>query len=115
MLATHVRAHPGTELAARFRRQTPVILTLWTAEELARPRPLSVPEQLDELKRRLVRVCFEAYRQDGLLSLMDLQWLFQVSTARISELLRSVQREHNIGIPTPGTVLDAGRSMTHKA
>lgn len=114
VLATHVRAHPGTELAARFRRQTPVILTLWTAEELARPRPLRVPEQLEELKRRLVRVCFEAYRQDGLLSLLDLQWLFQISSARVSELLRSVHREHNIVVPTPGTILDAGRSMTHK-
>src|SRR5690606_30247858 len=60
------------------------------------------------------RACFEAYRQNGLLSLMDLQWAFQISSARISELLRSVQREHNIVVPTPGTVLDAGKSLTHK-
>ena len=45
---------------------------------------------------------------------MDLQWIFQTSTARISELIRSFQKEHNIVVPTPGTVLDAGRSMTHK-
>ncbi|MDQ7791037.1 MAG: DUF1670 domain-containing protein, partial [Clostridia bacterium] len=25
-----------------------------------------------------------------------------------------VQREHNLVVPTPGTILDAGRSMTHK-
>jgi len=35
-------------------------------------------------------------------------------SARISELIRSVQREHNLVVPTPGTILDAERSMTHK-
>lgn len=45
---------------------------------------------------------------------MDLQWIFQISSARISEMIRSVQKEYNIVVPTPGTILDAGRSMTHK-
>ena len=36
------------------------------------------------------------------------------SATRISEVIRSAQCEHNIIIPTPGTVLDAGRSITHK-
>ncbi|MEX0973951.1 MAG: DUF1670 domain-containing protein [Bacillota bacterium] len=113
VLATHVHASLSEEMATRFRRQAPVILTVWTPEELRR-RPRSVPECLVQLKRRIVRVCFEAYRQNGLLNLMDLQWIFQISTSRISELIRSFQREHNIVVPTPGTVLDAGRSMTHK-
>jgi len=112
-LATHVHASLSEEIATRFRRQAPVILTVWEPEELRRP-PRSVPEYLAQLKRRIVRVCFEAYRQNGLLSLMDLQWIFQISSARISELIRSFQKEHNIVVPTPGTVLDAGRSMTHK-
>jgi hypothetical protein len=43
-----------------------------------------------------------------------LQWIFQISAARISELIRSVQKEHNLIVPIPGTILDAGRSMTHK-
>lgn len=113
LLATHVHASLSEEIAARFRQQVPVILTVWTPEELRR-RPKSVPECLAQLKRRIVRVCFEAYRQNGLLNLMDLQWIFQISTARISELIRSFQKEHNVVVPTPGTVLDAGRSMTHK-
>jgi len=113
LLATHVRASLSEEVSTRFRRHAPVIVTVWTAEELRR-QPRRVPEYLAQLKKRIVRVCFEAYRQNGLLSLMDLQWIFQISSARISELIRSFQREHNIIVPTPGTVLDAGRSMTHK-
>ncbi|MBC7083747.1 MAG: DUF1670 domain-containing protein [Firmicutes bacterium] len=98
---------------SRFRQHAPVIPTVWTPEEL-QDQPRNVPQCLEQLKRRIVRVCFEAYRQNGLLGLMDLQWIFQTSTARISELIRSFQKEHNIVVPTPGTVLDAGRSMTHK-
>jgi len=113
IIATHVRASLSEEVATRFRRHAPVIVTVWTAEEL-RSQPRSVPEYLAQLKKRIVRVCFEAYRQNGLLSLMDLQWIFQMSSARISELIRSFQREQNIIVPTPGTVLDAGKSMTHK-
>lgn len=101
------------ELATRFRRHAPVIVTVWTAEELRR-QPQSVPGCLAQLKRRIVRVCFEAYQQRGLLNLMDLQWIFQFSTARVSELLRSFHKEHNIVVPTPDRILDAGRSVFHK-
>ncbi|MBU4534226.1 MAG: DUF1670 domain-containing protein [Firmicutes bacterium] len=113
LVVTHVSARLSEDRAIRFRRLAPVIITVWTPEELANP-PQDVRECLELLKRRIVRVCFEAYRQNGLLTLMDLQWVFQLPSVRISELIRSVQREHNLVVPTPGTILDAGRSMTHK-
>ena len=46
--------------------------------------------------------------------MMDLQWIFQLSAQTVSRLVRSVQRQCTIIVPTPGTILDAGRSMTHK-
>lgn len=113
VLATHVRASPSEETRTRFRRLAPVIISVWSPGELTKEPPPTGP-YLQALQRRIVRVCFEAYRQDGLLTLMDLQWIFQISSARISELIRSFQKEHGIIVPTPGTVLDAGRSMTHK-
>jgi hypothetical protein len=113
LLVTHVRAHLSEEIATRFRRLAPVIITVWKPEE-AKKIPQNVPESLSLLKKRIIRVCFEAYRQNGLLTLMELQWIFQISSTRVSELIRSFQNEHNIIVPTPGTVLDAGRSMTHK-
>jgi hypothetical protein len=113
LVVTHVSARLSENRATRFRRLAPVIITVWTPEELAYP-PQDVRECLELLKRRIMRVCFEAYHQNGLLTLMDLQWVFQLPAVRISELIRSVQREHNLVVPTPGTILDTGRSMTHK-
>jgi len=113
LIVTHVSARLSEDVSTRFRQLAPVIITVWKPEELDR-QPDTVPGFLAQLKRRIVRVCFEAYRQNGLLTLMELQWIFQLSSARISELIRSVQREHNLVVPTPGTILDAGRSMTHK-
>ncbi|MDQ7791906.1 MAG: DUF1670 domain-containing protein [Clostridia bacterium] len=106
LVVTHVSARLSEDRATRFRRLAPVIITVWTPEELVNP-PQDVRECLELLKRRIVRVCFEAYRQNGLLTLMDLQWVFQLPSVRISELIRSVQREHNLVVPTPGTILDA--------
>jgi len=113
LLVTHVNARLCEERDTRFRQLTPVIVTVITAEEL-KSMPEEVPEYIEALKKRLVRICFEAYRQNGLLTLMELQWIFQLSSHRISELLRSVQNSHDLVVPTPGTVLDAGRSITHK-
>lgn len=102
LIVTHVSARLSEDVSTRFRQLVPVIITVWKPEELDR-QPDTVPGFLAQLKRRLVRVCFEAYRQNGLLTLMELQWIFQISAARISELIRSVQREHNLVLPTPGT------------
>ena len=112
-LATSVTARPAEETRSRYRRLQPVILTLWSPEELER-RSWEEPPGEQELARRIVRICFEAYRQGGLLSLMDLQWIFQCSATRVSKLMRSVQKRLGIIVPIPGTILDAGRSMTHK-
>jgi hypothetical protein len=116
LVATHVRAHLSQEVATRYRRHAPVIITVLTSQEMARfgDRRLT-PDQLTEIfKERVVRVTVEAYRQNGLLTLMDMQWIFQVSSARLSEIVRSIHREAHLLLPTPGTVLDAGRSLTHK-
>jgi len=99
-LATSVHAQLSEEVAARFRRLTPVILTVWTKEELENPPwDEAITDELQ--KKRIIRVCFEAYRQNGLLSLMDLQWIFQISSRKLSELIQSAEKEYNIIIPTP--------------
>lgn len=113
LLVTHVKARLSDETQTQFRRHIPVIITVWEKEELDNI-PKTIPEYLKQLKKRIVRVCFEAYRQNGLITLQELQWIFQITNSRISELIRSFQNEYNIIVPTPGTVLDAGRSMTHK-
>lgn len=116
IIATHVRAHLSEEIATRFRRHAPVIVTVTSPQEVQaiEEGKYNVDTAVESLKERIVRVAFEAYHQNGLLNLMDMQWIFQISYARVGELIRSFQREHNIIVPTPGTILDAGRSLTHK-
>jgi hypothetical protein len=113
MLVTHVSARLSEDTTTRFRQLSPVIITVLSKEEQAE-FPSTAPEYLNLFKARIIRVCFEAYKQNGLLTLAEMQWIFMISSTRISEFIRSGQYEHNIIVPTPGTILDAGRSITHK-
>jgi len=113
MLVTHVSARLSEDTTTRFRQLAPVIITVLSKEEQS-DYPNNTIEFLNIFKKRIMRITFEAYKQNGLLTLAEMQWIFMISATRISEVIRSVQCEHNIIIPTPGTVLDAGRSMTHK-
>lgn len=99
-----------------FRRQVPVILTFYTPEEIALFSQPNVDLKLiDEIhRRRITRMCFEAYYQGGLLSILDLQMLILRSIATVSSLVNEFEQEHNIIIPTPGSIKDAGRKFTHK-
>lgn len=62
----------------------------------------------------MVRVLSEAYVQDALLSYAELQWIFLTSHATVGRALDAYQRQHNVILPSPGTVLDMGRMLTHK-
>ena len=113
MLVTHVSAKLTEDTDTRYRKLAPVIITVLSKEE-ANGFSDSMDEYLESFSKRILRVCFEAYKQNGLLTLQEMQWIFLVSATRISEVIRSAECNHNIIVPTPGTILDAGRSITHK-
>ena len=113
MLVTHVSAKLSEDTDTRYRKLSPVIITVFTKEEM-NASPASIDESLEAFSKRILRVCFEAYKQNGLLTLQEMQWIFMANSTKISEIIRSAEYKHNIIIPTPGTVLDAGRSITHK-
>jgi len=64
--------------------------------------------------RRMARVLVEAYQQDGLICYSELQWCFLMSSNSIGRILGWYQHKHNVILPSPGTVLDMGRMLTHK-
>ena len=113
MLVTHVSARLSLETDTRFRKLAPVIITVLSPEELETGQ-YTTSTYLEILKKRIARVAFEAYRQNGLLSLAEMQWIFLLDSTSLARIAKSFQIEHNIIIPTPGTILDAGRAMTHK-
>lgn len=115
MLTTHVSAKLSEDTDTRYRKLSPAVITVFTKQELEQNRPQpSTDERLEAFSKRVLRVCFEAYKQNGLLTLAEMQWIFMADKTKISEIIRFAEYKHKIIIPTPGTILDAGKSITHK-
>lgn len=103
---------PSRNKTAENVRQVPVILDLWTDEdldaELARvPRP-------ERLLRRCLRLHQQSYDQGALLSNVDLASMLAVSQGEISRLLAAHERDHNVVVPRRATLHDVGSGVTHK-
>jgi len=106
----------GTKKSRRTdpRLFSPVVLTLITPEE--QEMPLNSRTDLKKLKlSQIERITAEAWRQDGVLTTIDLEWILGIPPTLIRELLEQYQEHFGIILPTAGTVLDMGRTLTHKA
>lgn len=91
----------------------PVVLTLWTPQDQV--MPLLTTRDLKRLKTvQLERITREAWKQDGVLTALDLEWLLGISGATIRKILDAYREKFGIILPTAGTVLDMGRTLTHK-
>ena len=91
----------------------PIILTLFTEEEFN--RPIHTLKELNQLNmEQSARVLVEAYLQNTLIPQIELELLFLRSNNVMEDLLRNYMKMHGVILPTPGTILDAGRAMTHK-
>jgi len=103
----------------KFRRTDPrlfqpVVLTILTPEE--QECSLNTVTDLKRLKlRQIERITAEAWRQDGVLTTLDMEWLLGISPSMIRQLLEAYHERFGIILPTAGTVLDMGRTLTHKA
>lgn len=103
------------EQQTAFRDQVPLLLTLHTQEELKHLAGVKTLSELEAIQQaQMARVLTEAYLQGGLLSMVDLQQLFLRSYQAFSRMLRRFMVDHQMVLPTPGTILDAGSAMTHK-
>lgn len=92
----------------------PVVLTFLAPEETE--WPLKTTADLKKLKmRQIERITAEAWRQDGVLTTLDLEWLLGISPSLIRQLLEAYHERFGVLLPTAGTVLDMGRTLTHKA
>ena len=93
-------------------RLVPVILTLIDKEDIAK---LTKGEKLIDVRMyAITRILKEAYKQGGLLSLMDISLLMYLSQSEISKQFRRYMEKHEV-LPTRGTLQDLGPTTTHKA
>jgi hypothetical protein len=91
----------------------PVVLNLLTPQEQA--LTLVSRGDLKALKvRQAERITAEAWQQDGVLTMLDLEWLLGVNGATLRQMLSAYQEHFGVILPTAGTVLDMERTLTHK-
>jgi len=116
VLSLDCRSKIGEVCVPKKHSLQPVIVTLFTEEErqaLYAP-DLTFREARQVQLNQVVRVFVEAYAQDGLLSLVDAQWLFLTSYNELGKAINEYEQTEHVLLPTPGTVLDAGNKVTHK-
>lgn len=117
VMTTDSHSRIGEAHLPEEQRLRPVIVTVFTEQErqaLAR-ETITFPEARAIQLKQIVRVHVEAFAQEGLLSYVDSQWLFQTCYWNISQAINHYEQTENVFVPTPGTVLDAGNKVTHKA
>ena len=91
----------------------PVTLTHHTQDE--RPHAFTTPSDFFAMEQiRVARMTTEAYVQGAVLSTQDLALLLVRPTSHVAKILDAYQRKHNVLLPTTGTVLDMGSTLTHK-
>lgn len=95
------------------RKQIPIILTLYTEQELNN-RPKDLAGLNSNMMNQLARITTEAYIQETLLPLDELQLFYLRSSYVMSKLIRKYMTINKVILPTPGSILDAGTMFTHK-
>lgn len=92
-------------------KQKLVILTLYSgAEDLETRRIGGVPALR---RKRICRMCEEAFQQNGLLTLEDLANIFNCGVRTLVNDLK-ILKQQNIIPPLRSTVKDMGRAITHR-
>jgi len=114
-----VRVDRGKKRAIQATDLIPVRLTLITGEEIAilDDPVLGAHQQATGRCRqqRVVRMCLEAYKQGGVLTVLDLSLILGVSHWLICKDIHTHEQATGQLVPTRGTVHDIGPGVTHKA
>ena len=95
------------------RKQISIILTLYTEQEM-NDRPNDLAGLNSKMMNQLARITTEAYLQETLLPLDELQLFYLRSACVMSKLIRRYMTINKVILPTPGSILDAGTMFTHK-
>lgn len=107
------RDHPlGRHQRIADSELVPVVLDLSVSADIE--ARLARQSRGEILRHKAVRLCEQAYEQNGLLSNCDLSELLGVSDSRIAEVLGRHERRTNKPVPRRATLHDVGTSLTHK-
>jgi hypothetical protein len=106
-----VDASVGPNVPLAKAKQRMVTLTLQAgSEDLEFRKGRSVPALR---RKRMGRMCEEAFQQGGLLTLEDLANLFNCGVRTLVNDLRTLRQDHRVP-PLRSTMKDMGRAVTHR-
>ena len=104
--------YPGYGKTMDKTKYTPVVLTLWTTEELELLTQGQDPKTLNA--QRIARFHKQTFEQGGVLANIDDGLIINLSQSRISQLRTQWEKEHNETLPSRGSYHDLGKTLTHK-
>lgn len=111
-LAIDREDYPGRAKKIGATKMKSVVLTLVSAEDIKKLRLGRKPA--DIIPDVIARLCLEAEDQGGLLTLVDLSKILNLSMLSVSKQKKKWEADHKKILPTRGSVHDMGRTFTHK-
>ncbi len=103
---------PGYGKTMADTKYVPVVLTLWTPDELEK---LANGQNIKSLTPdRIARWHKQAFEQGAVLSGIDTGLILNYSPTRSSQLRKQWEHDHQQTLPSRGSYHDLGRTFTHK-
>jgi len=103
---------PGYGKTMADTQYMPVVLTLWTPDELEQLANGHSPRSL--APQRIARFFKQAFEQGAVLSSIDVGLILNCSPSRVSQLRQQWEKDHQETLPSRGSYHDLGRTFTHK-
>ncbi len=103
---------PGRAKKISNTKMKSVILTLISSDDIKKLR--LGKKRADIYPDIIARLCLEAEDQGGLLTLIDLSKILNLSMLSISKYKKKWETSHKKVLPTRGSIHDMGRTFTHK-
>ena len=103
---------PGYGKTMADTKYIPVVLTLWTPDELEQLANGANPKSLSA--QRIARFHKQTFEQGAVLSSVDTGLILNVSPSRAAQLRVQWEKEHHQTLPSRGSYHDLGRTFTHK-
>jgi hypothetical protein len=111
-MAVAANDRPGRHKRIQDSRLVPVLLDLVTPQDI--DDATATGKRLETRRRKIVRLCYQAFRQNAVLSEADLSLLLHVEARTVSRDILDHEDATLEIVPRRGTIHDMGRSVSHK-
>jgi hypothetical protein len=104
--------HKDTRADAPNMKLVPVVLTIINDDDISKlEKGMSITEHKQNL---IARICKEAYAQNALLSMRDIELLIACAGTVVSRCRKNYEKQRNETLPHTGNLHDMGSCITHK-